>query len=532
MSYYFLTWFITVLMTFLPPHFFYDILPLHDIRLPTYIEIPLLLLSCFLVMCVYGYIATKANPHEPTTRAGLYVPMLLPLIWYLFLVGICNLTNEPYGISSLFLMAVTLHIFGMDITNTGVLIPGCSLERSILIWNLLYYAVLLLGFTLGERLSVKKTGETRMRFFYSKGMTAFLVFIVSAYSFSELVLYRQRENILDSAHPPYEFEYAGGYSSIDLRPYDVTNEDHILAVLPEPADFRITDPQEMPILDGAEAAYPVYSAFANACYANIAEIQENVENQENAQGSDSDKAPGSDPDTVMPVQFQNTVYAYEKLLSGDIDIFFGARPSETQLQMAEEAGVQLVLTPIGKEAFVFFVNENNPVDGLTSGQLRDIYSGKITNWRKVGGASQKILAFQRPENSGSQTMMEYFMGDTPLKEPLQAEYEVPMEGVLRKTADYENSASALGYSFRYYTTIMMTNSGEDVSGIKLLRVDGVYPDTETIRSGEYPYTTQLYAITTTDRMKDKSTIEPFLAWMTGPQGQQIVSDTGYVAIDS
>ncbi|MBD5452889.1 MAG: hypothetical protein HDR30_00995, partial [Lachnospiraceae bacterium] len=312
--------------------------------------------------------------------------------------------------------------------------------------------------------------------------------VVFLNSLSEFALFKQRENIVDSARPSYKFSYAGGYSSIDLDPYDVTNEDNILATLQEPASFSITEPLEMPIMDGAEAAYPVYSAFANACYVNIAEIQESKSN------------------IVVPIQFQNTIYAYEKLLSGDIDIFFGARPSEAQLQMAKEAGVELKLTPIGKEAFVFFVNENNPVDSLSSAQLRDIYSGKITNWRKVGGENQKI-------------------------KPLQAESEMSMGGAVREIAAYENSTSALGYSFRYYTTIMMTKSGENVDGIKLLSVDGIYPNTETIRSVEYPYTTQLYAITTTDRMNAKSTIEPFLEWMTGPQGQQIVSDTGYVAVN-
>ena len=524
MLYFFLTWFLTILMTCVPPRFFDFTLPSHDIWLPVYVSALLQLLFCFLIMCGYGYLITKVRPHDPETRAGLYAPFLTPLICYLFLMGMFNLSNDINDLTAIYFSIFTLQLFGLYISD-GMPVPGCNLWHSILLWNLLYYAVLMLGFTIGERLSVKKTGETRMRFFYHKGVAVFLVFVASAYSLSELALYKQRENILDSAHPPYEFEYAGGYSSIDLRPYDVTNEDNLLAVLQEPAAFYITDPMEMPIMDGAEAAYPVYSAFANACYADIAEIQRNAKD-----AADAENTQESDSDTVMPVQFQNTVYAYEKLLSSDIDIFFGARPSEAQLQMAKEAGKELVLTPIGKEAFVFFVNEDNPIDGLRSEQLRDIYSGEITNWRRVGGENVKILAFQRPENSGSQTMMEFFMGDTPLKEPLQAEYEVPMEGVVRKTADYENSASALGYSFRYYTTIMMTNSGEDMSGIKLLRVDGVYPDTETIRSGEYPYTTQLYAITTTERMKNKSTIEPFLAWMTGPQGQQIVADTGYVAI--
>ena len=517
MAYFSLTLIVTALMTLLPPIFLVRILA-NGVSIPAYVSTPLLPLFCFLVMCGYGYIITKKSSCKPSTKAGLYAPLVTPLIWYLFNTGISNVLNRTEEILAALLGFRTLHLFGIFIAEEGIQIPGCDLWHSILLWNLIYDSVLILGFTLGERLSANKTGETRLTFSYrKKAVTAALVIVVSLYSLSEFALYKQHENIVDSARPSYKFSYAGGYSSIDLDPYDVTNEDNILPTLQDPTAFSIADPQEMPIMDGAEAAYPIYSAFANACYVNIAEIQE--------------KAQESKSDAVMPIQFQNTIYAYEKLLSGDIDIFFGARPSQAQLQMAEEAGVELKLTPIGKEAFVFFVNENNPVDTLSSEQLRDIYSGRITNWRKVGGENQKILAFQRPANSGSQTMMEYFMGDTPLRKPLQAESELSMGDIVRDTAAYENSASAIGYSFRYYTTIMMTNSGEDAAGIKLLAVDGVYPDTETIRSGEYPYTTQLYAITTTDRMNAKSTIEPFLEWMTGPQGQQIVSDTGYVAVD-
>ncbi len=514
MVYYILTLVFTALVTLLPPLILDSFNPeLFGVSIPVYVSAPLF---CFLMMFVYGYMVAKTTNHKPSTKARLYAPLATPLIWYLFNMGICNLFNQTDEWSIALLGLWTLHSFGLVIYD--IQIPGCDMWHSILIWNLLYDAVLLLGFTLGERISAKREDEPRMPFSYhKKAVTAALVIIVSLYSLSEFALFKQRENIVDSAHPSYNFYYAGGYSSIDLHPYDVKNEDNILVTLQEPAAFSITDPQEMPILDGAEAAYPVYSAFANACYVNIAEIQE--------------KAQESKSDALMPIQFQNTIYAYEKLLSGDIDIFFGARPSEAQLQMAEEAGVELIMTPIGKEAFVFFVNENNPVDALSSEQLRDIYSGRITNWRKVGGEDQKILAFQRPKNSGSQTMMEYFMGSTHLKKPLQAESVSSMGDVSRKIADYENSTSALGYSFRYYTTIMMMNSGEDVDGIKLLAVDGVYPDIETIRSEEYPYTTQLYAITTTDRMNAKSTIEPFLEWMTGPQGQQIVSDTGYVAVN-
>ena len=70
----------------------------------------------------------------------------------------------------------------------------------------------------------------------------------------------------------------------------------------------------------------------------------------------------------------------------------------------QEANVQLEQKPIGVDALVFIVNEDNPVQALTQQQLRDIYAGKITNWKDVGGKDQEIVAFQRGEDSGSQTL--------------------------------------------------------------------------------------------------------------------------------
>lgn len=303
----------------------------------------------------------------------------------------------------------------------------------------------------------------------------------------------------------YGWRYENGWSSVNLAPYYVENEDNLLAKLDEPSDFVIAE--DLPVLDGAEAAYPVYSAFANACYENIAEIQRTA--KEN--------------DTARPIAFTNTVEAYKSLIAGDVDIFFGAKPSQAQLAHAEEAGVELEMTPISKEAFVFFVSGENPVDGLTSGQIRDIYSGKTNNWLFLGGGLRTILAFQRPENSGSQTMMQYFMGDVPLREPLEAEYNASMFGVIRDVAEYRNDAASIGYSFRYYASQMVF---EDADGIKFLELDGVYPSEENIRTGSYPMTTELYAISL--KGNENPNVKPFLEWMTGEQGRRLVRNTGYV----
>ena len=70
----------------------------------------------------------------------------------------------------------------------------------------------------------------------------------------------------------------------------------------------------------------------------------------------------------------------------------------------KEANAQLEQKPIGRDALVFIVNENNPVKSLTRQQLKDIYAGKITNWKEVGGEDLAIVPFQRGEDSGSQTL--------------------------------------------------------------------------------------------------------------------------------
>lgn len=108
--------------------------------------------------------------------------------------------------------------------------------------------------------------------------------------------------------------------------------------------------------------------------------------------------------------------AYTNLILGRADLIFAAGPSENQIRRAEDKGFELVLTPIGKEAFVFFVNSKNNIDGLSLEQIKGIYSGEITNWSEVGGNNDEIRAFQRPQDSGSQTALQRLMGDTPLME--------------------------------------------------------------------------------------------------------------------
>lgn len=460
---------------------------------------------------------------EPDSRAALYAPafiqsLILPVMYILALLlskheGMQIIMLLPYLWSLSF-----FYIFDLDGSETLTFI--------IFLVNSVLYG---LFFVWGERFSAKKWGIKRDKFKVK------YIAVLAAYFavFCGGVAYHDYYNELTSItvkeygddyyralaesdaygvnHNGYGFAYEGGWSSVDLKPYYVENPENKLAKLDVPASFIISDVSKMPVLDGAEATYPVYSAFANACYENIAEIQEYAKS-------------GEEENAPKPVRFTNTIEAYKSLVNGDVDIFFGSMPSPEQKQLAADAGKELVYTPIGKEAFVFFVSEDNPVDGLTSEQVRDIYSGKISNWRKVGGRNLPILAFQRPKNSGSQTRMEYFMGDVPLKEPLRSEFEISMVGVVSSVAGYQNKKTAIGYSFRYYATQMVLP--EDSGHMKFLSLDGVYPSPENIADNSYPLTGQLYAVSLADN--DNEYVGKLLEFMTSEQGKQIVKETGYI----
>jgi phosphate transport system substrate-binding protein len=181
------------------------------------------------------------------------------------------------------------------------------------------------------------------------------------------------------------------------------------------------------------------------------------------------------------------------------------------------------MTPIGREAFVFFVHEDNPVDSLTMEQVRGIYSGDIRNWEEVGGNSEAVRAFQRPEDSGSQTALQKMMGEQKLMEAPVEDVPEGMGGIIQQTSSYRNHKNAIGFSFRYYATEMVKDHK-----IKLLRIEGIEPTVETIQDGSYPLTSEFYAVTTDEKAKQ---YEDFLQWLESEDGQTLVEKTGYVRLD-
>lgn len=287
-------------------------------------------------------------------------------------------------------------------------------------------------------------------------------------------------------------------AEVDIYRYEPFSEQSELEALDEPASLQLAE--NLPRIDGATALYPLYAAFVQAVY------------------PDKEYSPYD-----SEVMVNRTPEAYDNLFDGNVDLIFAAAPSEAQMKTAKQRGLELKLTPVGKEAFVFFVNKKNPVSSLTLDEIKGIYSGDITNWNEVGGKNDSIRAFQRPADSGSQSALERLMGEVPIMQAPEENVAEGMGGIIREVSKYRNYKNAIGYTFRYYSTEMV---GDDE--IKLLAINGVKPEKETIRSDEYPIANEWYAVTAGT---ENSNTEKFIEWILSPQGQQLVEQVGYVPVE-
>ena len=287
--------------------------------------------------------------------------------------------------------------------------------------------------------------------------------------------------------------------NIDVNEYLPFKEDSKIVKI-DSKTLKFDEDDELPRIDGASAAFPVYSAFVHAVYPNI----------------EATKLFGG------VFEYNTTTGGYEKLAERKTDIFIGAGPSKEQKAYAERRGTEFVYTQIGWEAFVFFVHKDNPINSLTVEQIKGIYSGEITNWNQVGGSDEEIIPFQRDEGSGSQSMMIRFMGDTPLMEA-ETETISGMGAVIERVVDYQSRKGSIGYSFRYYIEGIIQNPE-----VKMIAVEGIAPTAENIKNNTYPIITPVYAVTYTNNPNPNVAL--LVEWMLGDEGQYIIEATGYVGM--
>ena len=208
----------------------------------------------------------------------------------------------------------------------------------------------------------------------------------------------------------------------------------------------------------------------------------------------------------------------------NVDIVIATEPSDEELALADNWGITLIKEPVCYDAFVFITHKDNPVDSLTVEQIKKIYTGEITNWKDVGGKNEKIRAFQREKNSGSQTAMENLvMGGADMIDPIEVKVIEGMGMLVDAVAEYENETASLGYTYRYYIDTLYKNDS-----IKTIAVDGISPTDENIRNESYPFTTNYYGVIR--KGDEEKTGGKFLKWILSDEGQKCVAQAGYIAL--
>ena len=260
---------------------------------------------------------------------------------------------------------------------------------------------------------------------------------------------------------------------------------------------------EFPKVDGATAMLPMIGEITKSVLGyNDEQAQRFLE--ENTQGK--------------------TAKVYQGIIDGKTNVIFASEPSDDILQKAKNAGVEFEMTGIGLDGFVFLLNEQNPVKSLTLDQIRGIYTGKITNWKEVGGDDAKIIAYQREKNSGSQNLMEKMvMQGEKMTDAANTNLEIAsMAGLIDGVSSYENSKYAIGYSIYLYAKEQYVKGN-----VKFLAINGVEATDENITNKSYPLTKIVYAITKKSEPQNSSA-RKLIKWLLTDVGQKAVEAGGYV----
>jgi len=481
-------WFLTAHATFL-------ILPLWLnlglVLSPVIIGIPLLLALPYVI---YRFGKKADLPESFLSRYGPFIaPILLTLVVWLIIAAanggdFINLeeSDANYGLLA-FLPFFVFGFFALYF-NVPWLVPVVAIAS---------YLLFMACFAIGTRQSGRFRTTEERKAIPVLALTLVLVFaaIIQGYAHSQLVLPKDVENELG--------EWVSYQTPIT------------------PPSLRID--RDYPKLDGAPGLSLIYAAAVEAIYRE--DRKSGAQEDELMIRSESEKA----------VSYSDyTSSAYQALLDGKADMIFAFAPSEEQITKAAEQGIAYTLTPIARDAFVFVVNAQNPVKGLTIAQIRDIYSGKIDYWWRVGGTFGRIMAFQHGVNydeyfrseaitSRKDAMLHNIMRGRAMRKPLvyvqEERFSMRSSGPSRRISNYRNLEDAIGYTFRSYVT--------DNSDIRMLAVDGIAPTVENIQNGSYPFIEDIYIVTARPLSENAQKLRD---WFVSDEGQRFIAEVGYVPI--
>lgn len=206
----------------------------------------------------------------------------------------------------------------------------------------------------------------------------------------------------------------------------------------------------------------------------------------------------------------------KSLINAACDVATMSRPMKnSETKAAKDAGVLPIAHVVAMDGIAIVVHPSNPLQAVTVDQLRAIYTGKIANWKDLGGPDLPIVAISRDTNSGTFETFETLVMN---REKMAPKIEhVGSNGAMRQRV--MSTPAAIGYVGLAF-----------VEGLKPVRVNGVAPSPDTVRSKAYPISRPLYMYTN-GRPREGTPLAEFVGLARTPEGKRIVEDTGFVPVE-
>lgn len=250
--------------------------------------------------------------------------------------------------------------------------------------------------------------------------------------------------------------------------------------------------EEKLVLDGSTTVGPIAKAFAEYY------MREN-------------------PGVNISVSESGSGNGVKSLLNGNCDIANLSRDlKDSERGAMEEKGVVPCKHVAAFDALPVIVHPSNKINGLTIDQVRDIYIGKITNWKDVGGSDRSIVVISRDTSSGTFESFSHLVLGQDARITAKAEYAGSNGGVRQRV---QMTKGAIGYA----------GLGFVDRSVKALTINGIEPSAETVVNKTYPLARELYMFTNGEP-KEGSLAEKFLTLINTEKGQEIIEEIGFVPL--
>jgi len=226
---------------------------------------------------------------------------------------------------------------------------------------------------------------------------------------------------------------------------------------------------------------------------------------------------GIHPDARIQVTGGGSGTGIAALINGGTDICEASRPmkDKEKEQVRNRHGKDVSEMPVALDGIAIYLHESNPLPDMTTAQLKGIYTGKITNWRDVGGKDARIVVYSRENNSGTYVFFkEHVLENEDFAREIQT-----LPGTAAVVNAVAKDPASIGYGGIAYAS--------GIRAVPIKRDDTAEPvevSLETVQNGRYPLSRQLFFYTIGE---PQGPVKEFIDWALSPEGQKICEAVGY-----